>query len=184
MLDSLYNFLPGIKLKGRGRRRPSSPASRPRSATRPAARVCFVDHSPWPTEGNRGQRRGTARCSRPPRSLGHLPRAGRHRSSSRRVATTSPACRAPRRPGTPSSWSCACSTPSQTDDLADPIEDFLRRNPGAVTVIRRRCERQPTLRSPAELEDNERFVRVPPILFGSAETQMLGSRRGRSGTLP
>jgi len=57
VLDSLYNFLPGVSLKDEdvagvlGRLKTEI-------CDETGCAVCFVDHAPWPTEGNRGQRRG------------------------------------------------------------------------------------------------------------------------------
>jgi RecA-family ATPase len=57
VLDSLYNFLPGLDLKDEAvaavLQRLKAEVCDPTGCT-----VCYVDHAPWPSEGNRNQRRG------------------------------------------------------------------------------------------------------------------------------
>jgi hypothetical protein len=57
ILDSLYNFLPGLDLKDEA---VAAVLQRVKTEVcdRTGATVCYVDHAPWPNEGNRGQRRG------------------------------------------------------------------------------------------------------------------------------
>jgi len=56
LLDSLYNFLPGVTLKDEDVGAVYA-AIKAEVCDQTGAAVCVVDHAPWPTEGNRGQRR-------------------------------------------------------------------------------------------------------------------------------
>jgi hypothetical protein len=56
VLDSLYNFLPRLDLKDETVREVLD-ALKTTICDPTGATVCIVDHAPWPTEGNRGQRR-------------------------------------------------------------------------------------------------------------------------------
>jgi RecA-family ATPase len=57
VLDSLYNFLPGVNLKDEEvagvLQRLKADVCDPTGCT-----ICYVDHAPWPSESNRNQRRG------------------------------------------------------------------------------------------------------------------------------
>lgn len=58
VLDSLYNFLPGIDNLKDEEVAVVLAALKAEVCDPTGAALCFVDHAPWPTEGNRGQRRG------------------------------------------------------------------------------------------------------------------------------
>jgi AAA domain len=57
VLDSLYNFLPGLNLKDEEVALVLA-AIKAGVCDPTGCTVCYVDHAPWPSEGNRGQRRG------------------------------------------------------------------------------------------------------------------------------
>jgi hypothetical protein len=57
MLDSLYNFLPGLALKDEDVAQVLA-AVKAEVCDKTGCAVGFIDHAPWPNEGNRGQRRG------------------------------------------------------------------------------------------------------------------------------
>jgi hypothetical protein len=167
VLDSLYNFLPGIKLKD------EDVAA---VLAKLKAEVCdptgcailFVDHSPWPNEGNQGQRRayGSVFKTAAIRWGVYFDRSGET------VFVEAHGNNLTGMPRTPALWDAEAlelrliETPSQALDLGVRISDFLRRNPGAATVsINAGVEgREKEIRR--VLQSDEAFKAVPPQLFG------------------
>jgi hypothetical protein len=167
VLDSLYNFLLGIKLKDED------------VATVLAqlkADVCdptgcallFVDHSPWPSESNQGQRRGYGSVFKAAaiRWGIYLDRSGDVLFVEGRGNNIAGLER------TPALWDAdrlelrLVEPPAQSDDIGDRIADFLRRNPGASTTVVKAGVSGTDALIQQRLESDERFRTAPAVLFG------------------
>jgi hypothetical protein len=167
VLDSLYNFLAGIKLKDEDVAAVLATV-KAEVCDPTGCAVLFVDHSPWPTEGNHGQRRGYGSVFKAAaiRFGLYLDRAGDSIFIEARGNNLGGL------PRTPALWDTdrlelrLVQPPSETDELGDRINDFLRRNPGATTkvVVAAVSGKDKLIRE--RLETDERFTSVPPVLFG------------------
>jgi AAA domain len=167
VLDSLYNFLPGVKL---------SDEIVPGVLAQVKAEVCdqtgctilFVDHAPWPTEGNQGQRRGYGSVFKAAtiRWGIYLDRQGdtiwveAHGNNLTGLART------------PALWNAdrlqldLIEVVPAADDLGDRIEEFLSRNPGAATSVVYAGVTGTDTEIQKLLRGDDRFVNLPPAMFG------------------
>jgi AAA domain len=177
VLDSLYNFLPGLKLKDEDVA--TVLATLKADVCDPTGcALLFIDHSPWPTDSNRGQRRGYGSVFKAAairwgiyldRSNDTIFVEGRGNN----IAGLS---------RTAAMWDVErlelrlVEPPSQTDELADRIGDFLGRNPGAATsvVVAGVTGNDKQIRK--RLESDERFKTVPPVLFGKPKNTKCWAR--------
>jgi hypothetical protein len=168
VLDSLYNFLPGRGLKDEDVAAIVS-LLKADICDATGCAICLVDHAPWPTEGNRGQRRayGSVFKAAAIRWGIYLDREGEalwveaHGNNvtglKRSIAT----------------WDDErlelrlLEPPTRTRALTDELDDYLRRNPGATTSAIEAAVRGQRQAIRQALTDNpERFTRVPAVLFG------------------
>ena len=130
--------------------------------------MIVVDHAPWPTEGNRGQRRAYGSVFKAAairwgiylvveaKTL-YAEARGNNLTGLARTPVTFDADRLELR---------LLEAPSQEVDLDARIADYLRRNAGAsTTAIAAGVEGKATAIR-RRLADSDRFVNVPPILFG------------------
>jgi hypothetical protein len=166
-IDSLYNFLPGVTLKDEEVAEIYA-AIKTDVCDQTGAAVGVVDHSPWPTEGNRGQRRayGSVFKAAAIRWGIYLVVEGDTLYVEARGNNIAGLPRTPAMFDTERLELRILEAPSQEVDYDARIRDFLHRNRGAATrvvvagvegddgAIRRR------------LHDSEEFVTLPPILFG------------------
>lgn len=167
VLDSLYNFLHGIRLKDEDVAVILSQLK---------AEVCdptgcalaFVDHSPWPSEGNQGQRRG----------YGSVFKAAAIRwgiyldRSDDTVFVEAHGNNITGLSRAPVLWDAErlelrlVEPPAATNDLGDRIAEFLKRNPGAATTVVVAGVGGNAVHARDRLKTDKRFVTVPPVLFG------------------
>jgi hypothetical protein len=177
VLDSLYNFLRGIKLKDEDVATVIA-ALKAEVCDPTGCALMFVDHSPWPTEGNQGQRRGYGSVFKAAaiRWGIYLDRAGDAIFVEARGNNLTGLTR------TAAMWDADAlelrlvHAPSETDDLAGRIEDFLRRNPGATTkVVQAGVTGGDTLVR-QRLDSDERFTNVPPVMFGRPKNALCWAR--------
>jgi AAA domain len=168
VLDSLYNFVrPGVGLKEEVVGDVFA-AVKAEVCDPTGAAVCLIDHAPWPTEGNRNQRRAYGSVFKAAairwgiylhEEAGtlYLEARGNNLSGLARTAVAWSAERLALQLIEP-------RTPEV--DLADAIADFLHRNPGATTtaVTAVVAGRSTTIKR--LLRDDERFTTVPPVMFG------------------
>jgi AAA domain len=167
VLDSLYNFLPGLKLKDEDVAQVIA-ALKAEVCDPTGCALLFVDHSPWPTESNHGQRRG----------YGSVFKAAAIRwgiyldKSGETIFVEGRGNNVVGLPRTAALWDAErlelrlVRAPSETDDLADRIADFLSRNPGSTTSVIRAAVRGNDTHIKQRLEHDERFANVPPAIFG------------------
>jgi hypothetical protein len=132
------------------------------------AAIGIIDHAPWPTENNRGQRRAYGSVfkaaairwgiylDREEETL-YLQAGGNNLAGVRR---------------TPVFWDAErlelhlVEPLSAEAELANRVEDFLKRNPGASTTVIRAGVQGHDKTIDRALADDERFAKVPPKLFG------------------
>lgn len=138
VLDSLYNLLPGVKLKDEDVAgvfaRLKAELCDPTGCT-----VLVVDHAPWPTDGNQGQRRGYGSVFKAAaiRFGIYIDRSGDTLFIEARGNNIAGLKR------TAMLWnherlSLQLVEPPEAeegDSLADRIIEFLARNPGATTTV-------------------------------------------------
>ncbi len=170
VLDSLYNlFGAGIKLKDEDVGAVLS-AIKAGVCDPTGCAVAIVDHAPWPTEGNRGQRR----------AYGSVFKAASVRWSiflERDGDTLWAEGRGNNLPGLKRTlviWDESelalrvIETPraAADEDLAERVADFVRRNPGAVTAVICAGVRGTDAAIKTLLGDDERFASVPAAMFG------------------
>jgi hypothetical protein len=187
VLDSLYNFLPGRGLKDEDVAGVVS-LLKAELCDRTGCAVAVVDHAPWPTEGNRGQRRayGSVFKAAAIRWGIFLEREGEtlwveaHGNNvtglKRTLATWDP-----------ERFELRILEPrTRTVELADELDDFLRRNPGATTAaIEAGVSGQRQAIRQALKADAERFTRVPAIVFGKPRNAKCWARaKDAPGLLP
>jgi AAA domain/DnaB-like helicase N terminal domain len=167
VLDSLYNFLSGVSFKDEDVAAVYA-AIKTEVCDQTGAAILSVDHAPWPTEGNRGQRRayGSVFKAAAIRSGVYLDREedtlyvearGNNINGLKRTAVIWDSERMELQLVEPL---------PQEADLSDRIGDFLKRNPGAAThvVVAGVEGNDGAIR--ARLRADDRFVTVPPIVFG------------------
>lgn len=168
VLDSLYNFLPpGLKLKDEEVAQVLAQVKAD-LCDRTGCTVAFVDHAPWPTEANHSRRNyGSVFKTAAIRWRVHLDRDA--------DGTVFVEARGNNLAGlvrTPAVWDTELlelrivQPPSETGGLADRIDDFLRRNPGAATKVVQAGVQGGDKEIAERLKSDERFVLVPPKLFG------------------
>jgi hypothetical protein len=176
-LDSLYNFLPGFKLRDEDvagvLRSLKDEVCDPTGCT-----ILFIDHAPWPTEANSGQRRayGSVFKTAAIRWGIYFEKAGdtifieAHGNNLAGISRT------------PAIWDAEAlelrlvKPPSESDDLGDRIADFLRRNPGATTtVVKAGVEGDDNVIT-KRLNTDPRFNSVPPVIFGRRNTAKCWAR--------
>jgi AAA domain len=165
--DSLYNFVGGVKLKDEDVAgifaRLKAEVCDPTGCA-----VCLIDHAPWPTDANSGQRRayGSVFKAAAIRWGIYIDRTGDTFFVEARGNNLAGLAR------TAAVWDAdrlelrIVEPPAQTDDLAARIEDFLRRNPGAATSVIRAAVSGNDTQIGKRLDSDERFSKVPPKLFG------------------
>jgi hypothetical protein len=167
VLDSFYNFLLGIKLKDEDVAtvlvQLKTDVCDPTGCA-----LLFVDHSPWPSESNQGQRRG----------YGSVFKAAAIRwgiyidRSGETVFVEGRGNNIAGLPRTPALWDAErlelrlVAAPSESDGIADRIADFLRRNTGATTTVVTAGVSGKDAQIRERLESDPRFASVPPVLFG------------------
>jgi hypothetical protein len=167
VLDSLYNFLHDIKLKDEDVALILA-ALKTQVCDPTGAALLFVDHSPWPSESNQGQRRGYGSVFKAAaiRWGIYLDRSGETifvEGRGNNIAGL---------PRTAGLWDAErlqlrlVEPPAQSDDLGERIADFLRRNPGAATKVVRAGVSGNDAQIKQRLESDERFVTLPAVLFG------------------
>lgn len=167
VLDSLYNFVHGVGLKdeeiGSVLGLLKSAVCDPTGAT-----VLVVDHAPWPTDGNRGQARafGSVFKAAAIRWGVYIERVDgtlyvqAHGNNVTGLARTQAIF-------DPDSLELQIVEPrAATTTIADRIEDFLRRNPGATTAFVRNSVTGTDTEIDRLLEEDERFTPVPPKMYG------------------
>jgi hypothetical protein len=177
VLDSLYNFLPGLTLKDEVVAGVYA-ALKAEVCDQTGATVLTVDHAPWPTEGNRGQRR----------AYGSVFKAAAIRSGlylEEQAGTLYLEARGNNLTGLKSTavaWDAErlelrlLEAPPQAVDLDARIEDFLGRNPGASTSVVVAAVKGNDSAIRGRLRDNEDFAQVPPVLFGKPRNASLWAR--------
>jgi hypothetical protein len=176
VLDSLYNFL-RVKLKDEDVAMILAALKR-EVCDQTGATVLFVDHSPWPSEGNQGL----------PRAYGSVFKTAAIRwgvyfdRSAETIFVAAHGNNLAGMPRTAAVWDADAlelrlvRPPSQTDDLGDRIEDFLRCNPGATTVVvLAGVEGKDNLIRQC-LEADERFTTVPPTMFSKPKNAKCWAR--------
>jgi hypothetical protein len=166
VLDSLYNIASGdLKDEAIGglyellKREVCNPTG---------VAILIVDHAPWPTEGNKGQRRsyGTVFKRAAIRWAIHLERIGdtvfaeangNNITGFKRAAAI----------WHPDELELRLVETSITEqDLGARLADFLERNPGATTSFIERGVQGKGKQIRDLLESDDRFEPVPPALFG------------------
>ncbi len=176
VLDSLYNFLAGVKLKDEDvaaiLQTLKSEVCDPTGCT-----LAFVDHSPWPTEANHSRRNyGSVFKTAAIRWGIYLDRNGdtvfveAHGNNLTGLTRT------------PAIWDPEqlelriVQPPSESDDLGDRIDDFLRRNPGAASkvVYAGVGGKEKPIRE--RLEADGRFQMVPAAMFGKPKNTKCWAR--------
>jgi hypothetical protein len=177
ILDSLYNFVPGGKLKDEEIAAIYA-AIKAEVCDQTGAAVGVVDHSPWPTENNRGRSRaygsvfkaaairwgiylvnenGTLYVEARGNNLAGLPRTPVVFDAERLELRV-------------------LEAPSQEVDLDARIGDFLRRNVGAATSVVVAGVEGNDAAIRGRLQDSEHFATVPPILFGKPKNAKCWAR--------
>jgi hypothetical protein len=166
-LDSLYNFVGGVRLKDEDvaeiLARLKSEVCDPTGCT-----ICPIDHSPWPTEGNNGQRRayGSVFKAAAIRWGIYIERTGDTFFIEARGNNLTGLTR------TAAAWDAdqlelrLVEAPSSTHDLGARIEEFLSRNPGAATTVIQAGVTGKDKQIRERLEADERFSTVPAVMFG------------------
>jgi hypothetical protein len=177
VLDSLYNFLPGFTLKDEEVAGVYD-ALKSGVCDQTGATVLTVDHAPWPTEGNRGQRRAYGSVFKAAairwgiyleEEAGtlYVEARGNNLLGLKRTAVVWDAERLELR---------LLEAPSQAVDLDARIEDFLRRNPGAPNSVVVAGVKGNDAAIRRRLKESEDFEQVPPVLFGKPRNSVLWAR--------
>jgi AAA domain/DnaB-like helicase N terminal domain len=177
VIDSVYNVLPGFALKEEDVAAVYTAIKRevcdPTGAT-----VLAIDHAPWPTEGNKGQRRayGSVFKAAAIRWGIYLERQGETFFVEARGNNLVGL------PRTAALWDAdrfelRLTDPRKQDvELADRIDEFLARNVGAATSVVQGGVQGGDREIRRELEHNDRFVTVPPAMFGRPRNAVCWAR--------
>jgi hypothetical protein len=177
VLDSLYNFLPGAVLKEEEVAAVFT-AMKEQVCDPTGATVAVVDHAPWPTDANRTQRRayGSVFKAAAIRWGIYLMREGDTMYVEARGNNLTGLSR------TAAVWDAEqlelrlVAPPAKAVELADRIDDFLRRNPGATTTAVRAGVEGKDTAIDGVLERDRRFVTVPPIVFAKPRNSTCWAR--------
>ena len=176
-LDSLYNFLPGRTLKDEDVAAVYA-AIKQEVCDQTGATVAVVDHAPWPTDSNRGQRRayGTVFKAAAVRwgiyleaqaDTLYVEARGNNLAGLKRTPVV----------WDPDKLELRLVEPRTIEDeLVDRIDDFLSRNPGAATTVVQKGVKGNEGAIKRTLADDERFVTVPPVLFGRPRNAVCWAR--------
>jgi hypothetical protein len=167
VLDSYYNFVPGLELKAEDSALVLG-AIKTEVTDPTGCAVCVIDHSPWPTEGNEGQRRGYGSVFKAAviRWGIYLDRKGESLFVEARGNNLAGLKR------TPIVWNDErlelqlVEPESHEVDLGERLVGFLRKNPGATTSAVRTGVEGKDATIDALLAADDRFAAVPPALFG------------------
>jgi hypothetical protein len=177
VLDSLYNFLPGIKLKDEDVA--VILAALKHDVCDPTGcAILFIDHSPWPTENNQGQRRayGSVFKTAAIRWGVYFDKTGET------IFVEAHGNNLTGMPRTPALWDPEklelrlIEPPSESGDLGDRIDDYLQRNPGSSTTAVVAAVSGGTTAIRSRLKSDKRFETVPPVLFGQPKNTKCWAR--------
>jgi hypothetical protein len=166
-LDSYYNFVPGLELKAEESALVLA-AVKQEICDQTGCAVAVVDHSPWPTEGNEGQRRGYGSVFKAAviRWGIYLDRRGETFFIEARGNNLRGLSR------TPLVWNVErlelqlVEPEGPAADVAERLVEYLRKNRGATTTAVRSGVGGRASTVDAILADDDRFTAVPPALFG------------------
>jgi AAA domain len=167
ILDSYYNFVPGLELKAEESALVLA-AVKSEVCDPTGCAVAVIDHSPWPTEGNEGQRRGYGSVFKAAviRWGIYLDRKGEALFIEARGNNLRGLQR------TPVVWNAErlelqlVEPEGPEADIGQRLAAFLRKNPGATTTVVRAGVQGKDTTIDALLADDDRFTAVPPALFG------------------